>query len=799
MKKITLFLLLALLTQTITAQTQSCFEGVLEEAKTDYYNKNYFLALQKLNAIENACVNLETISKSQKLILDQWRDSIKIKIEIMISEINTEKSHVQTAVFEKAAAENNRKDYFGSWSFKDIESLDLSNSNLVYLPAEVSNCSMLKKINLIGNPNLDLDSVFAVIETLPLVTDIKISIDSLAQIPEKYRRWTTGIKLNTDSCTVFPLEILELENLNYLDVSGEIFNPNYFTVLPDELFQKTNLKHLILEYCKINEIPAAIGNLVNLVELKLSGNNLKTLPLEISKLHNLKVLGIENNFFDTLPLDVCKLLNLEVLSCYNNFLKLLPVEINQLVNLTALYLWNNKLEKIPDEICSLEKITDLRLYQNYIKEINPKISCMKNVKYLDIGNNNIETVPEEIQLLAQLEELYLDHNNIDMSITEISNMNKLKVLDLSNNLITYIPLNILKLENLEILKLDSNDISVVPVQINELKNIKEIYLKSNDIKELPEQITELTNLEYVFIDDNNINSENLNEIIQKLSNSNVLFSAENSEISTLNKNFKNSVNIEMVYIEGGSYKMGNANGESYEKPVHEVILNAFYMSKYEITNKQFVEFLQNYGQYYVKDGDYKGQIMIYESETGLKKNGNIWSYSSGYEDFPVSSVSWYGANEFCNWLSEDPEMIYTLSTEAQWEYAVKGGINAKENNDIDEWSGTIVEKELPQYAWFVGNSKNLTHKVGQKKPNQLGIYDMTGNVWEWCLDYYSNDYYSEINNINPVNLTPGTNRVIRGGAINMSAKSCRVDYRENWTPHKTDINFGFRIVCTEKK
>jgi len=105
MKKIILFLLLALLTQIITAQTQSCFEGVLEAAKTDYYNKNYFLALQKLNAIENACVNLETISKAQKIVLDQWRDSIanalenqKKKTEALLLEVEIQKKIADNAV-----------------------------------------------------------------------------------------------------------------------------------------------------------------------------------------------------------------------------------------------------------------------------------------------------------------------------------------------------------------------------------------------------------------------------------------------------------------------------------------------------------------------------------------------------------------------------------------------------------------------------------------------------------------------------------------------------------------------------
>jgi formylglycine-generating enzyme required for sulfatase activity len=233
----------------------------------------------------------------------------------------------------------------------------------------------------------------------------------------------------------------------------------------------------------------------------------------------------------------------------------------------------------------------------------------------------------------------------------------------------------------------------------------------------------------------------------------------------------------MIYIEGNTFTMGDIGGHwaSDETPTHEVTISSFYMGKYEVTQT------------------------LYQKVMG--KNP---SYLKG-DNLPVERVSWYDVIEFCNAMSKRQGLTptytisgadvtcdfskngYRLPTEAEWEYAAGGGASNR-----TKFAGTNIEFHLDNYAWYSSNSENKIYPVGTKQPNSLGLYDLTGNVWEWCWDWYGS--YSSTSQINPTGPASGSSRVIRGGSWYSSALMCRVVNRYNSDPSHRSAGNGFRFV-----
>jgi len=255
--------------------------------------------------------------------------------------------------------------------------------------------------------------------------------------------------------------------------------------------------------------------------------------------------------------------------------------------------------------------------------------------------------------------------------------------------------------------------------------------------------------------------------------------------------------IDMVQIPGGSFFMGNDSGESNEKPVHTVTLSSFYMGKYEVTQEQWAAVMGNNPS----------------SFTSSPASGEVQGKR------PIEKVSWYDTLVFCNKLSmlkglspayrisrsTDPadwgtvsnstwntlEIVagsngYRLPTEAQWEYAARGG-NGSPGNYTYSGSNTIGD-----VAWYESNSGNKTHEVGKKAPNGLGLYDMSGNVWEWCWDW-ADDYASDTQT-DPMGAAAGSKRVIRGGNWRVNASYARSTFRIDGPPGDRYYNVGFRLV-----
>lgn len=278
-----------------------------------------------------------------------------------------------------------------------------------------------------------------------------------------------------------------------------------------------------------------------------------------------------------------------------------------------------------------------------------------------------------------------------------------------------------------------------------------------------------------------------------------------------------SVNGFGVYVEGGTYDMGDHFNEGYdhELPVHSVTVDDFYIDMYEVTHAKFIEFLNDLGV--ESNGSYNGTELIDMDDTAcaISYDENSFYFSgSNYatsEDCPVIVITWYGAVVYCNWCSQIEGLntcydltdwscdfsvnnTYRLPTEAEWQYAARGGVNW---TDDYRYSGCHLESDLPEYAWYDFNSEENTHEVGFKLPNQLNIYDMSGNVLEWCWDWYASDYYSYSPQNNPTGPENGTGKIVMGGSWNYGSLQCRVAHRNAGGPYfSSDSHVGFRILRT---
>jgi len=251
----------------------------------------------------------------------------------------------------------------------------------------------------------------------------------------------------------------------------------------------------------------------------------------------------------------------------------------------------------------------------------------------------------------------------------------------------------------------------------------------------------------------------------------------------------------MVLVPAGEFKMGTnrpviRRADGAEDPdlevkrsdhkLHTVYLDSYYIDKFEVTNKQYAEFLNAYG----KDTDDKGQKMIYEDVMGLRKVNGKWQPVEGYEYHPVIDVTWYGAGEYAKYYGK------RLPTEAEWEKACNcGRLNSRYCFGNDE-------KVLGDYAWYVSNAEGETHFVGDKKPNSLGVYDMHGNVSEWCSDWYDAGYYTKSSYNNPRGPTTGEGKVCRGGSWSNNSNGCITVARESGNPESSDDRTGFRCACS---
>ena len=275
---------------------------------------------------------------------------------------------------------------------------------------------------------------------------------------------------------------------------------------------------------------------------------------------------------------------------------------------------------------------------------------------------------------------------------------------------------------------------------------------------------------------------------------------KDSDIATANYNIEIPTLEGFIYVPGGPFTMGDTiddgMGSSDELPLHTVTLNSFFIGKYEVTQSEWQTVMGSNPAHDYGVGD--NYPVYYVSWYAILKYCNLRSMNEGL--IPVYTISdstnpsnwgtvptsnnadWNAA--ICNWSANG----YRLPTEAEWEYAARGATN----NPDYPYSGS---NDINAVAWYVSNNAPCGSKtVGGKAPNSLGIYDMSGNVWEWCWDWYG--LYSSASQTNPTGPASGSNRLLRGGYWNSDALYCLVTYRSNIGPYLSDYYsgvFGFRL------
>ena len=226
---------------------------------------------------------------------------------------------------------------------------------------------------------------------------------------------------------------------------------------------------------------------------------------------------------------------------------------------------------------------------------------------------------------------------------------------------------------------------------------------------------------------------------------------------------KDGISIEMVRVEAGTFTMGATpemdDPYNWEKPTHQVTLtNDYYIGKYEVTQALWQAVMNS------NPSNFKG------------------------DNLPVEQVSWDDCQKFISKLNSITGKTFRLPTEAEWEYAARGGKKSRGY----QYSGSSIISDV---AWCYVNSDSKTHAVGTKQSNELGIYDMTGNVWEWCQDWYGS--YSSSSQVNPTGDNSGSNRVNRGGSWSYAARVCRSSYRDSIAPDYRNDDLGLRLVLSE--
>ncbi len=267
---------------------------------------------------------------------------------------------------------------------------------------------------------------------------------------------------------------------------------------------------------------------------------------------------------------------------------------------------------------------------------------------------------------------------------------------------------------------------------------------------------------------------------------------EQDEKKELTKHFLENLYKNMVLVKGGCFKIGEAFHDGIDSgiPEHEACVDDFYIGKYEVKIDEFRQFVKETG--YKTEAE-TGDGMHYWTGSEIKKDKNKYWDNPGFSQtdiHPVVGVSWNDAQEYVNWLSNKTGKEFRLPTEAEWEYA------ARSEGKSEKWSGTDNESELGRYAWYKKNSGERNHPVGQKWSNELGLYDMSGNVWEWVQDWYDSDCdeSSPENNLKKMSSSP--RQAIRGGSWDDLPNRLHTTNRIGHTPYNRCFNLGFRIART---
>lgn len=234
----------------------------------------------------------------------------------------------------------------------------------------------------------------------------------------------------------------------------------------------------------------------------------------------------------------------------------------------------------------------------------------------------------------------------------------------------------------------------------------------------------------------------------------------------LSETFLRDILSHMVEIPGGSFLMGSNDGEDDERPIHNVLIDRFYLNKFVVTQEEWFE------------------VMRTKPWQGLK-------YVCEKDRCPAVNISWYDARDFIDELNLASGKTFRMPTEAEWEYACRAGASMAFPHGVLKFS-------LPKYAWYYDNAfkkgEMHGHEVGTRKSNKFGLYDMQGNVYEWCSDWYRRNYYNKSPINNPVGPLHSQYKSVRGGDWARNDYFLRIASRRHYSPHHKDSYVGFRLA-----
>jgi formylglycine-generating enzyme required for sulfatase activity len=293
----------------------------------------------------------------------------------------------------------------------------------------------------------------------------------------------------------------------------------------------------------------------------------------------------------------------------------------------------------------------------------------------------------------------------------------------------------------------NNQVNKLNSQINQLK--EEIEIRKKEISGLKANLTKKENIADKLLEDlksKELHIRNLTSNIENLEKEIKQLQVKEVKIPKIKVE---EFDVDMVFVKGGTFKMGE------EKETHEVTLSDYYSGKYAVTQKEWQEIMGN------NPSNFKG------------------------ESLPVETVSWNDVQKFIEKLNKKTGKSYRLLTEAEWEFAARGGNESKGFT----YSGS---NQLKEVGWYGDNSKKKTHPVGELESNELGIFDMSGNVLEWCENWYGK--YENRSQIDPKGAKTGSFRVLRGGGWGYIAQYCRVSYRHSNSPDNGINIIGFRLA-----
>ena len=598
------------------------------------------------------------------------------------------------------------------------------------------------------------------------------------------------------------------------------------------------ISELLLEGRNISDL-SPLSSLISLEWLRFADNPINDIS-SLSGLTNLNTLHFDKCSVSDITA-LSNLAKLETLTFSENSLSDIAA-LSNLTKLTKLLINTNSIVDIT-ALSGLTDLTYLDLYENQIEDISP-LSNLVALNTLNLSDNFLGDI-SAIANLANLIHLRVDHNLIS-DISVLANMNNLELFFAGNNFLDYEDLLVIYnnpgigsgdqvniVNNYMVLSPQSSDMQLINEMINrgiELEYEPQRYHPNNPTDPYPTDGATEVALTPILLwtgtdpDGNTLTFDLLIgesatdltlvatelevsqwQIPENLLTSNKTYywrviSKENEHIFTEGpvwsfSTIAQKVPIpEMVSVEGGTFIMGNSSGTEDEHPEHEVILGYdFEIGKFEITFAEYDIFC--------------------ESVEKSKPSDEGW----GREERPILNVSWWDAIEFCNWLSEQEgiavayrllgeandchlvnmsgeittditEVVgYRLPTEAEWEYAARGGANSSQYS----YSGS---DDADDVGWYLVNSNGSTQEVGQKLPNELGIFDMSGNIWEWCTDSF--DLYSADQELNPYTFTTGDDMILRGGAWDSSLSYLRVSFRYSTAPTDSRKTQGFRVART---